>query len=72
MYLREESLITKAKSSKKLPNFVWGTVLVLLIMFAGQMMGGICLDPVYFFLNIFSKFITTIILILEKRKEEKI
>lgn len=54
MYLREESLITKAKSSKKLPNFVWGTVLVLLIMFIGQMMGGICLDPVYFFLNIFS------------------
>ena len=54
MYLREESLITKAKSSKKLPNFVWGTVLVLLIMFAGQMIGGICLAPVYFFLNIFS------------------
>ena len=51
MYLREESLITKAKSSKKLPNFVWGTVLGLLIMFIRQMMGGICLAPVYFFLN---------------------
>lgn len=54
--MKKEDLITQTKSSKKLPNFIWGSILILIIMFAGQIIGSICLLPLYFLLNIFNYF----------------
>ena len=47
MYSKKEDLVTMAKSSKKLPNFIWATILLLIFMFGGQIIGGICIIPIY-------------------------
>ena len=57
MISRKEDLVTLASDSKKLPNFIWGTILVLIFMFAGQIVGGICVVPLYFILNNFDYFL---------------
>lgn len=47
MYSKREDLVTMAKRSKKLPNFIWATVLAFIFMFAGQIIGGIFIVPIY-------------------------
>ena len=47
MYSRNEDLVTLAKGSRKLPNFIWATLLVLIFMTGGQIIGGICIVPIY-------------------------
>ena len=47
MCSKKEDLVTMAKSSKKLPNFIWATILLLIFMFGGQIIGGICIIPIY-------------------------
>ena len=47
MFSKKEDLITMARESKKLPNFIWATVLTILFMIVGQFLGGICLSPLY-------------------------
>lgn len=47
MYSRNEDLVTLATGSRKLPNFIWATLLVLIFMTGGQIIGGICIVPIY-------------------------
>lgn len=52
----QEDLVMMTKSSKKLPNFIWATILIILFSFIGQFIGGVCLVPVYMILNKFNYF----------------
>lgn len=58
MISRKEDLISMAKSSKKLPNFIWATILVLIFMYGGQIIGGICILPIYIMINKYSNYIS--------------
>ena len=58
MISRKEDLISMAKSSKKLPNFIWATILVLIFMYGGQIIGGICILPIYIMINKYSTYIS--------------
>ncbi|WP_434794757.1 hypothetical protein TPDSL_19470 [Terrisporobacter petrolearius] len=53
MYSKKEDLVTLAKQSKKLPNFIWATILAFLFMTGGQIIGGICIIPLYIILSFF-------------------
>lgn len=47
MSSKKENLVTMARKSKKLPNFIWATVLTFIFMIGGQILGGICMAPLY-------------------------
>lgn len=51
MFIKNESLVEQARSSKKLPNFILGMILALIFIFAGQLIGGIFSIPIYYGLN---------------------
>lgn len=53
MYSRKEDLVTMARGSKKLPNCVWAVILALIFMTGGQLIGGICIAPLYMMLYMF-------------------
>lgn len=53
MCSKKENLVTMAKESKKLPNFIWATVLTFIFMIGGQILGGICIAPLYIIFYMF-------------------
>ena len=45
MFIRNETLVDKAKTSKKLPNFLWAIILALLFLNIGSILGSIVIIP---------------------------
>ena len=45
MFIRNETLVDKAKTSKKLPNFIWAIILALLFLNIGSILGSIVIIP---------------------------
>ncbi|HBI91560.1 MAG TPA: CPBP family intramembrane metalloprotease domain-containing protein, partial [Terrisporobacter glycolicus] len=64
MFSKKEDLVTLAKESKKLPNFIWATILAFLFMTGGQIIGGVCIIPLYIILS-FSHSLSSNLKILE-------
>ncbi|MCR8743741.1 CPBP family intramembrane glutamic endopeptidase [Romboutsia lituseburensis] len=45
MFTRNVSLVDEAKKSKKLPNIIWGIILLLIFMYGGNFIGQLILLP---------------------------
>ena len=46
MFIQNETLVDKAKTSKKLPNFIWAIILALLFLNVGSILGYVIFIPV--------------------------
>ncbi|MDK2584493.1 CPBP family intramembrane metalloprotease [Romboutsia sedimentorum] len=45
MFVQKTDLVSQARTSKKLPNFIWAIILALIFMFCGQFLGGLVTYP---------------------------
>lgn len=52
MFIKNESLVDKAKYSKKLPNLIWAIILALIFLNVGSILGSILSMPIALILEI--------------------
>ncbi|WP_373601019.1 CPBP family intramembrane glutamic endopeptidase [Paraclostridium bifermentans] len=52
MFIKNESLVDKARSSKKLPNLIWAIVLTLIFLNLGSILGSLLFMPLLLSLDI--------------------
>lgn len=52
MFIKTESLVDKARSSKKLPNLIWAIFLTLIFLNVGSILGSLLFMPLLLSLNI--------------------
>ena len=52
MFIKNESLVDKARYSKKLPNLIWAIILALVFLNVGAILGSLIITPLVIFLSI--------------------
>ncbi len=51
MFVQKTDLVSQARMSKKLPNFIWAIILALIFMFCGEFLGGLISYPLIKYLG---------------------
>ena len=49
MFIKNESLVDKARYSKKLPNLIWAIILALVFLNVGAILGSLIITPLVIF-----------------------
>lgn len=52
MFIKNESLVDKARYSKKLPNLIWAIILALVFLNVGAILGSLIITPLVIFLSV--------------------
>ena len=52
MFIKNESLVDKARYSKKLPNLIWAIILALVFLNVGAILGSLIITPLIIFLSV--------------------
>ena len=56
MFTRNETLIDKARYSKKLPNLIWALILALIFLIIGSLIGSLITLPLIVIMGIIPYF----------------